>query len=68
MFLQRTEDERFEARQEAARNAVNIDDQERRRRIIFGGALLVRGLRTHLRPRCLILMRNSAHSAVPVST
>lgn len=39
---QRTEDERFEARQEAARNAVNIDDQERRRRIIFGGALLVR--------------------------
>lgn len=38
---QRTEDERFEARQQAARNAVNIDDQERRRRIIFGGALLV---------------------------
>ena len=41
---QRTEDERFEARQEAARNAVNIDDQERRRRIIFGGALLVHNL------------------------
>ena len=44
---QRTEDERFEARQEAARNAVNIDDQERRRRIIFGGALLVRELCSH---------------------
>ncbi|KAK9804374.1 hypothetical protein WJX72_009800 [[Myrmecia] bisecta] len=38
---QRTADERFEARQEAARNAVNIDDQERQRRIVFGGALLV---------------------------
>lgn len=38
---QRTAEERFEARQEAARNAVNIDAEERRRRIVFGGALLV---------------------------
>jgi hypothetical protein len=65
---QRTEDERFEARQEAARNAVNIDDQERRRRVIFGGALLVRRLRSHLRSRYLILMTISVHSAVPVFT
>ena len=40
--MQRTEDERFVARQEAARGAVNIDWEERQRRIIFGGALLVR--------------------------
>jgi hypothetical protein len=38
---QRTEEERWEARQEAARNAVNIDNQERQRRIVFGGILLV---------------------------
>jgi hypothetical protein len=38
---QRTAAERFEARQEAARNAVNIDAEERRRRVVFGGALLV---------------------------
>lgn len=37
---QRSADERFEARQEAARGAVNIDPEERRRRLIFGGALL----------------------------
>jgi len=45
-MLQRTEDERFVARQEAARGAVNIDWEERQRRIIFGGALLVRALGT----------------------
>ena len=39
---QRTEDERFVARQEAARGAVNIDWEERQRRLIFGGILLVR--------------------------
>lgn len=38
---QRTDDERFQARQDAARQAVNIDWEERQRRLIFGGALLV---------------------------
>ena len=44
LFAQRTADERFEARQEAARGAVNIDWEERQRRIVFGGALLVLSL------------------------
>lgn len=40
-LLQRTADERFEARQDAARGAINIDGEERRRRLVFGGSLLV---------------------------
>lgn len=42
MVLQRTEDERAEARQDAARSATNIDGEERRRRLVFGPAVLVR--------------------------
>lgn len=41
LSAQRTADERFEARQDSARAAVNIDGEERRRRLVFGGALLV---------------------------
>ena len=39
--MQRTEEQRFEARQEAARGAVNIDREERQRRLVFGSILLV---------------------------
>ncbi len=38
---QRTEEERAEARQDAARSATNIDGEERRRRLVFGPAVLV---------------------------
>jgi len=37
---ERTEDERAEARQDAARSATNIDGEERRRRLVFGPAVL----------------------------
>lgn len=59
--VQRSADERFEARQEAARGAVNIDPEERRRRIIFGGALLVRALLTYS------YMTNQEHCAHDIS-
>ena len=37
-----TEAEREQARAKAARNLMNIDDAERRRRVVFGSVLLVR--------------------------
>ena len=41
---QKTEAEIKEARAKAARDLVNIDEPERKRRVIFGSVLLVRAL------------------------
>ncbi len=38
---QKTDAEIAEARAKAARDLTNIDDEERKRRVIFGSALLV---------------------------
>ena len=43
-FEQKTEAEIKEARAKAARDLVNIDEPERKRRVIFGSVLLVRAL------------------------